>query len=53
MVNLNECKIYKTEEEAQDAISEKFIEDTMHLVEIAQRQAFVRMLTNIPRSYGT
>ena len=53
MVNLNECKIYKTEEEAQDAIVEKFIEDTMHLVEIAERQAFVSTLTHIPRSYGT
>ena len=52
MVNLNECKRNKTEQEAQDAIVEKFIEDTMHLVEIADRQVIDYIDTHIPLPYG-
>ena len=52
MVNLNECKIYKTQEEAQEAIVEKFIEDTMHLVEIADRQVIDYIDNHIPLPYG-
>ena len=48
MINLSECKIYETEEEALRAMVEKFVEDTMSLVEIAERHAFVSILTNIP-----
>ena len=52
MVNLNECKRNKTEQEAQDAIVEKFIEDTMHLVEIADREVIDYIDTHIPLPYG-
>ena len=52
MVNLNECKIYKTEEEAQYAMVEKFADDLLHYADECGRQAVDYFFTHIPLPYG-